>query len=65
MLIGAAGLIVFTSLQPGSSYFGAVLPGAILAGLGMLTKGFQAPVYLAASTVLFLLVNGQWRRVFS
>jgi 4-amino-4-deoxy-L-arabinose transferase-like glycosyltransferase len=36
-----------------------------IAGLGMLAKGAQAPVYLAASTGLFLLWKGQWRRLVS
>jgi len=36
-----------------------------LAGLGMLAKGSQAPVYLAASTGVFLLWNRQWRRLFT
>jgi EmrB/QacA subfamily drug resistance transporter len=35
MLIGAAGLLVFTNLHPGASYFALVLPGAIPTGLGM------------------------------
>ena len=35
MLIGAAGLLVFTGLHPGASYFALVLPGAIPTGLGM------------------------------
>jgi EmrB/QacA subfamily drug resistance transporter len=35
MLLGAAGLVVFTNLHPGGSYFAVVLPGAIPAGLGM------------------------------
>jgi MFS family permease len=35
MLIGASGLLVFTSLHPGASYFALVLPGAIPTGLGM------------------------------
>jgi 4-amino-4-deoxy-L-arabinose transferase-like glycosyltransferase len=36
-----------------------------LAGLGMLAKGSQAPIYLAASTGVFLLWKRQWRRLFS
>jgi 4-amino-4-deoxy-L-arabinose transferase-like glycosyltransferase len=36
-----------------------------LAGLGMLAKGAQAPVYLAASTGAFLLWQRQWRRLFT
>jgi EmrB/QacA subfamily drug resistance transporter len=35
MLTGAAGLLIFTSLHPGASYFTLVLPGAIPTGLGM------------------------------
>lgn len=35
------------------------------AGLGMLTKGFQAPIYLACSTGLFLICQGEWRRLFT
>ena len=35
MVLGASGLLVFTGLHPGGSYFAVVLPGAIPAGLGM------------------------------
>jgi EmrB/QacA subfamily drug resistance transporter len=35
MLLATAGLIVFTDVRPGGSYFALVLPGAIPAGLGM------------------------------
>lgn len=35
-----------------------------MAGLGMLTKGTQAPVYLVAGTGFFLLCSGQLRRFF-
>jgi len=36
----------------------------LLAGLGMLTKGTQAPVYLVAGTGVFLMCTGQLRRFF-
>jgi 4-amino-4-deoxy-L-arabinose transferase-like glycosyltransferase len=36
-----------------------------LAALGMLTKGSQAPVYLAASSGTFLVWTGQGRRIFT
>ena len=35
MLCAAAGLMLFTGVRPGGSYFTLVLPGAILSGLGM------------------------------
>jgi EmrB/QacA subfamily drug resistance transporter len=35
MLIGAVGLLIFTNVHPGASYFAIVLPGSIPAGLGM------------------------------
>jgi hypothetical protein len=35
MLIGAVGLLIFTGVHPGASYFAIVLPGAIPTGLGM------------------------------
>jgi hypothetical protein len=35
MLIGAVGLVIFTGVHPGASYFAIVLPGALPTGLGM------------------------------
>ena len=35
MVSAAAGLMLFTGVHPGGSYFTLVLPGAILSGLGM------------------------------
>jgi len=35
MLVAATGLILFTRVHPGGSYFALVLPGGILSGLGM------------------------------
>jgi sugar phosphate permease len=35
MVCAAAGLMLFTGVHPGGSYFTLVLPGAILSGLGM------------------------------
>jgi EmrB/QacA subfamily drug resistance transporter len=35
MLLGAGGLTLFTGVRPGGSYSALVLPGGILAGLGM------------------------------
>ncbi len=35
MVMGAAGLLLFTGIRPGGSYFVLVLPGGILSGLGM------------------------------
>jgi sugar phosphate permease len=35
MISAAAGLVLLTGVRPGGSYFTLVLPGAILAGLGM------------------------------
>jgi EmrB/QacA subfamily drug resistance transporter len=35
LLLAASGLALFTGITPGASYFAAVLPGAILSGLGM------------------------------
>ena len=35
MLAAAAGLMLFTGVRPGGSYFALVLPGAVLSGLGM------------------------------
>ena len=35
------------------------------AALGMLTKGLQAPVYFVGSTILFLLLSGNWRAIIT
>jgi EmrB/QacA subfamily drug resistance transporter len=35
MIAAAAGLVLFTDVRPGGSYFALVLPGAVLSGLGM------------------------------
>jgi EmrB/QacA subfamily drug resistance transporter len=35
MLLASAGLLLLTDVRPGGSYFALVLPGGILAGLGM------------------------------
>jgi EmrB/QacA subfamily drug resistance transporter len=35
MLLSTAGLLLFTGVTPGGSYFAQVLPGGILSGLGM------------------------------
>jgi EmrB/QacA subfamily drug resistance transporter len=35
MVLAAAGLLLFTGVHPGGSYFTLVLPGAVLSGLGM------------------------------
>ncbi len=35
LLLAAAGLLLFTGVRPGGSYFALVLPGAVLSGLGM------------------------------
>jgi 4-amino-4-deoxy-L-arabinose transferase-like glycosyltransferase len=39
--------------------------GYVLVALAMLCKGPQPPVYFGAATVSYLLITGQWRRVFS
>jgi 4-amino-4-deoxy-L-arabinose transferase-like glycosyltransferase len=39
--------------------------GYAFVGLAVLTKGPQAPVYFLASVSAYLLLTGQWRRVFS
>jgi 4-amino-4-deoxy-L-arabinose transferase-like glycosyltransferase len=39
--------------------------GYALMALAMLTKGIQAPVYFIGSLSLFLVLTGQWRRLFS
>jgi 4-amino-4-deoxy-L-arabinose transferase-like glycosyltransferase len=36
-----------------------------LMALGMLTKGLQAPVYFAGAIGAYLVLTGQWRRLFS
>jgi len=33
--------------------------------LAMLTKGLQAPMYFGGSIGIFLIISGQWRRLFS
>ncbi len=35
MVLAAGGLLLFTDIRPGGSYFALVLPGGILSGLGM------------------------------
>ena len=35
MLFATAGLLILTGVRPGGSYFTVVLPGGVLAGLGM------------------------------
>jgi hypothetical protein len=35
MLLATLGLMLFTGVRPGGSYFGLVLPGGIVSGLGM------------------------------
>ncbi|MGZ4307533.1 MAG: MFS transporter, partial [Solirubrobacteraceae bacterium] len=35
MLLATAGLLILTGVRPGGSYFAVVLPGGVLAGLGM------------------------------
>ena len=40
------------------------LVGYSLAALAALTKGSQAPVYFVGTTVVFLTLSGQWRRLF-
>jgi 4-amino-4-deoxy-L-arabinose transferase-like glycosyltransferase len=39
--------------------------GYALMALAMLTKGIQAPVYFLGSVGLYLVLTGQWRRLFS
>ena len=39
--------------------------GYAFAALGMLTKGLQAPVYFVGSTVLFLVITGNWQAILT
>jgi len=39
--------------------------GYAFMALGMLTKGMQAPAYFLAAIVIYRVLTGQWRRLFS
>jgi 4-amino-4-deoxy-L-arabinose transferase-like glycosyltransferase len=51
-------------LRPGAST-AAWVSGYTFAALGFLTKGMQAPVYFVGPVVVYLVVMGEWRRLFS
>lgn len=65
LFTGGALLVWHAAYVRGQSRTAAWLVGYSLAALGALVKGPQAPVYFASVTTVFLLVERNWRWLFS
>ncbi len=61
----AGSLLVWHGLYARGNWAAAWAFGGALAGLALLQKGIQGPVYFAAATGMFLLVRRDWRALFS